>query len=91
MRGDYARLTEIDIALSTTDEVLLSEYFNMSIEKLINLRQHRLLTEYTIATRLGKSVKEINQMIDMVDLLLEKKELLLRIGTGDDTKSYSVV
>jgi hypothetical protein len=84
------RIGDIDRVLYTLDYSLVEFYESLSVEDLL-IKKEKLIKEQDIYKNLKKNIKPVNDIIDIVDLVIEKKTLLEMYKVdGDVTKGVTI-
>lgn len=84
------RIREIETKLYSSDFELVDFYSTKTNEELLKYKE-RLIKERQISMNLKKSLKQVDEIIEIVELVMEKNDLQELVDTEEDTKKGTVI
>ena len=84
------RIREIETKLYSSDFELVDFYSMKTNEELLKYKE-RLIKERQISMNLNKSLKQVDEIIEIVELIMEKNDLQELVKTEEDKKKGTVI
>lgn len=84
------RIREIETKLYSSDFELVDFYSMKTNEELLKYKE-RLIKERQISMNLKKSLKQVDEIIEIVELVMEKNDLQELVNNEEDKKKGTVI
>lgn len=84
------RIREIETKLYSSDFALVDFYSMKTNEELLKYKE-RLFKERQISMKLNKPLKQVDEIIEIVELVMEKNDLQELVKAEEDTKKGTVI
>lgn len=84
------RIREIETKLYSSDFSLVDFYSMKTNEELLKYKE-RLFKERQISMKLNKPLKQVDEIIEIVELVMEKNDLQELVKAEEDTKKGTVI